>query len=113
MNTRTLVSLIVGIGSGLAASALALQATGAWTATETEVSAVIAVAAGCASIATIRGAMGRFRSSIYWRRGGLLFLSFAIAIGSVLSTTGWTLVASGLIASGRGGKTFLIALGAI
>jgi hypothetical protein len=113
MNTRTLVSLAVGIGSGLAASALALQATGAWAATETEVSAVIAVAAGCASIATIRGAMDRFRSSINWRRGGLLFLSFAIAIGSILSTTGWTLVASGLIASGKDGKTFLIALGAI
>lgn len=113
MATRTLVSLLVGAGAGLAASALALQATGTWHATDSEVSAVIAAAAGCGAIATIRGAVDRFHSSIYWRRGGWLLLSITIAIGSIVSTTGWAQIAGGVIVLGNGGRTLLIALGAV
>jgi hypothetical protein len=74
---------------------------------------VIAVAAGCGAIATIRGAVDRFHSSISWRSGGWLLLSITIAIGSIVSTAGWALIAGGVIVLGKGDRTLLIALGTV
>lgn len=86
MSLRSSVTLVAGTVGGLAASALALQATGRWRPTKTQAAAVVAVASATASVASIRGAVDRFRTDIRWRRARFVAVSIVIALASVAAT---------------------------
>lgn len=106
------MTLVAGTVGGLAAFALALQATGTWHPTETQAAAVVAVAAATASVATIRGSVDRFRTDIRWRRGRLLAVSVAIALASVAATALLALVAGQVLRLGTTSRGLLIGVAA-
>jgi hypothetical protein len=110
LSTVTLVAATVG---GLAASALALQASGTWQATETEAAIVVAVAAAAASVATIRSAVDRFRADIRWRRGRLFIIAIAIALLSVAAAVILALVAGQVVHLGPLSRGVAIGVAAV
>jgi hypothetical protein len=112
MSLRGTVTFVAGTVGGLAASALALQATGTWRPTETQLAAVIAVAAATASVATIRGAVDRFRTDIRWRRWRFVAVSIAIALASVAATALLALVAGQVLRLGTATRGVLIVVAA-
>jgi hypothetical protein len=109
LSTITLVAATVG---GLAASALALQAAGAWDATETEAAIVVAVAAATASVATIRSAVDRYRADFRWRRWQRLTVAIGVALLSVAAAVILALVAAQLVHLDSTGKGVVIGVAA-
>ncbi|HEY7143071.1 MAG TPA: hypothetical protein VH637_02405 [Streptosporangiaceae bacterium] len=106
------MTLIAGTVGGLAASALALQATGTWHPTETEAATVVAVAAATASVATIRSAVDRFRADFRWRRWRRLTIAIVIALASVAAAAILALVAGQFVRLDSTGRGIVIAVAA-
>jgi hypothetical protein len=107
------VIVLTGAVGGLTASALSLQATGAWSPTETQGATVVAVAAAAASAATARGAFDRYRTDIRWRRWRGLAVSVAIALGSASATAALALLAGHVLRLGPTGRGALIGVAAV
>jgi hypothetical protein len=112
MGLRSLATFLVGAVGGLTACALSLQASGAWTPTETQGATVVAVAALVASVATIRAAVDRYQSDIRWRRWRGLAVSVVISLASVGATATLALVAGQALRLGPAGLGVVIGVAA-
>lgn len=108
-----MVTVLAGTAGGLAACALSLQASGAWSPTETQGATVVAVAAVTASVATVQGAVDRYRSDIRWRRWRRLAISVIFALGSACAASGLALVAAQALRLGPAGRGALIGVAAV